>query len=52
LQLSYAQDGAVRSAFTISEEGGTAASIKSAQFWRTLAASERLAAAIQEAYER
>ncbi|HEU4595099.1 MAG TPA: RNA polymerase sigma factor [Pyrinomonadaceae bacterium] len=52
LQLSYAQDGAVRSAFTISEEGGTAASIKSAQFWRTLAVSERLAAAIEEAYER
>ncbi len=52
LQSSYAQDGAVRSAFTISEEGGTAGSIKSPQFWRTLASSERLAAAIQEAYER
>ena len=52
LQLSYAQDGAVRSAFTISEEGGTAASVKSPQFRRTLASSERLAAAIQEAYER
>ena len=52
LQLSYAQDGAVRSAFTISEEGGTASAVKSPQFRRTLASSERLAAAIQEAYER
>ena len=42
----------MRSAFTISEEGGAASSIKSAQFWRTLAASERLAAAIEGAYER
>lgn len=52
LQLSYAQDDAVRTAFTISESGGSAAAIKSAQFWRTLAASERLAASVQEAYER
>lgn len=52
LRLSYAQDGAVRSAFTISEEGGTAASIKSRGFRRTLVSSERLAAAIREAYER
>ena len=52
LQLSYAQDGAVRSAFTISEGGGSAAALKSPQFWRTLAASERLAAGIQKAYER
>lgn len=52
LQLSYAQDGAVRSAFTISEGGGTAAAIKSQQFWRALAASERLAAEIEQAYER
>jgi hypothetical protein len=51
LQLSYAQDAAVRSAFTISEGGGTAAGIKSQQFRRTLAASERLAAKIEEAYE-
>ena len=50
--MSYAQDAAVRSAFTISEGGGTAAAIKSQQFWRTLAASERLAAEIQKAYER
>jgi DNA-directed RNA polymerase specialized sigma24 family protein len=52
LQSSYAQDDAVRTAFTISESGGSAAAIKSAQFWRTLAASERLAADIQQAYER
>jgi len=51
LQSSYAQDDAVRGAFTLSE-GGSAAAIKSAQFWRTLASSERLAAAIQEAYDR
>jgi hypothetical protein len=52
LQSSYAQDDAVRTAFTISESGGSAAAIKSPQFWRTLAASEALAAAIQEAYDR
>lgn len=52
LQMSYAHDSAVRSAFTISEEGRTAAAVKSQQFWRTLAASEKLAAAIREAYER
>lgn len=51
LQLSYAQDGAVRSAFTISEGGGTAAAIKSQQFRRQLSASERLAAEIEQAYE-
>jgi hypothetical protein len=52
LQLSYAQDDAVRTAFTISEAGGSAAALKSQQFRRTLAASEGLAASIQEAYER
>jgi RNA polymerase sigma factor (sigma-70 family) len=52
LQLSYAQDSAVRSAFTISEDGRSASAVKSPQFWRTLAASERLAAEIQKAYER
>ncbi|MFL6255064.1 MAG: hypothetical protein ACJ74T_08565, partial [Pyrinomonadaceae bacterium] len=51
LQLSYAQDGAVRSAFTISEGTGSAAAIKSQQFWRQLSASERLAAEIEQAYE-
>ena len=52
LQLSYAQDGAVRSAFTISEGAGSAAAIKSQQFWRQLSAAERLAAEIEQAYER
>ena len=52
LRLSYEQDGAVRSAFTVSEEGGAASAIKSPQFWQGLAASERLASAIQQAYER
>jgi DNA-directed RNA polymerase specialized sigma24 family protein len=52
LQLSYAQDGAVRSAFTISEGAGSASAIKSQQFWRQLAAAERLAAELQQAYER
>ncbi|HEX8282983.1 MAG TPA: RNA polymerase sigma factor [Pyrinomonadaceae bacterium] len=51
LQLSYAQDDAVRTAFTISESSGSAAAIKSAQFWRALADAERLAAAVEEAYE-
>lgn len=51
LQSSYAQDGAVRSAFTISEGAGSAAALKSPQFWRQLAASERLAAEIEQAYE-
>lgn len=52
LQLSYAQDGAVRSAFTISEGAGTAAAMQSQQFWRQLSSSERLAAEIEQAYER
>ncbi|HEX7316607.1 MAG TPA: RNA polymerase sigma factor [Pyrinomonadaceae bacterium] len=52
LQLSYAQDGAVRSAFTISEGAGTAAAIRSQQFWRQLATAERLASEIEQAYEQ
>lgn len=52
LQSSYAQDGAVRSAFTISEGAGSAAAIKSQQFWQQLSAGERLAAEIEQAYER
>ena len=52
LRLSYAQDGAVRSAFTISEGAGSAAAIKSPQFWRQLSAAERLASDIEQAYER
>ena len=52
LRLSYAQDGAVRSAFTISEGAGSSAAIKSQQFWRTLASADRLASEIEKAYER
>jgi RNA polymerase sigma factor (sigma-70 family) len=52
LQLSYADDGAVRSAFTISEGAGSSSAIKSQQFWRALADSERLASEIEKAYER
>ncbi|HEX8920347.1 MAG TPA: RNA polymerase sigma factor [Pyrinomonadaceae bacterium] len=50
LQLSYANDETVRSAFTISADGRTAEAIKSAQFWRSLIAAEKLAAAIQSLY--
>ena len=52
LQLSYAQDEAVRSAFTISEDGRTAAAIKAPQFWRSLRTAEELAAAIQSVYQK
>jgi RNA polymerase sigma factor (sigma-70 family) len=52
LQSSYTLDGAVRSAFTISEGAGSSSAIKSQQFWRTLADSERLASEIEKAYER
>jgi RNA polymerase sigma factor (sigma-70 family) len=52
LQLSYAQDGAVRSAFTISEGAGSSSALKSQQFWRRLASAERLASEIEKAYER
>lgn len=52
LQLSYANDGAVRSAFTISADGGSASALKSAQFWRGLAAAEKLAAAIPNVYRK
>jgi hypothetical protein len=52
LQLSYANDEAVRSAFTISADGRTAAAIKSGQFWRSLAETEKLAEAIQRVYQK
>jgi RNA polymerase sigma factor (sigma-70 family) len=52
LQLSYANDEAVRSAFTISADGRTAAAIKSAQFWRQLLTAEKLAAAIERVYQK
>jgi RNA polymerase sigma factor (sigma-70 family) len=52
VELSYANDEAVRAAFTISAERKDAASIKSRQFWRSLSSAERLAAAMQHVYQR
>jgi RNA polymerase sigma factor (sigma-70 family) len=52
VQLSYANDEAVRSAFTISAEDYPAAAIKSPQFWRSLTNAEMLAAAIQGVYQK
>jgi len=52
LQMSYANDDAVRSAFTVSQDGRTTAGIKSEQFWRSLSAAEKLAAEIQNAYQK
>ena len=52
VELSYANDEAVRAAFTISAEGKSAATIKSAQFWRALSSAEKLAEGIQHAYQK
>ena len=52
VQLSYANDEAVRSAFTVSADSRTAAAIKSPEFWRSLTNAETLAAAIQSLYQR
>ncbi|MBA2732687.1 MAG: sigma-70 family RNA polymerase sigma factor [Acidobacteria bacterium] len=52
LQLSYATDEAVRSAFTISADARTAAAIKSRHFWRLLGEAENLADAIQRVYQK
>ena len=52
LQLSYANDETLRSAFTISADSQTAAAIKSGQFWRSLAETEKLAEAIQRVYQK
>jgi hypothetical protein len=52
LRLSYANDEAVRSAFTISADGRTAGAIKSGLFWRSLAEAEKLADAIQRLYQK
>lgn len=51
VELSYANDEAVRAAFTISAERKEATSIKSGQFWRSLSSAEKLAAAIQRVYQ-
>jgi hypothetical protein len=50
VELSYANDEAVRAAFTISAESRDATAIKSTQFWRSLSLAEKLAAAIQRVY--
>jgi hypothetical protein len=52
VQLSYANDDAVRAAFTVSPDGRTTAGIKSEQFWRSLSRAEQLGAAIQNVYQR
>lgn len=52
VQLSYANDDAVRSAFTISADGRTTAAIKSEQFWRSLSTAEKLAGEIQNLYQK
>ena len=52
VELSYANDEAVRAAFTISADGKSAASIKSEQFWRSLSSAERLAEGIQHVYQK
>ncbi|HEY8186043.1 MAG TPA: sigma-70 family RNA polymerase sigma factor [Pyrinomonadaceae bacterium] len=52
VQLSYANDEAVRSTFTVSVEGTTTTAIKSPHFWRSLTSAERLAVAIQSGYPK
>jgi RNA polymerase sigma factor (sigma-70 family) len=52
VQLSYANDDAVRAAFTISADGRSSAGIKSEQFWRALSRAEKLGAAIQNVYQK
>lgn len=50
LRLSYANDDTVHSAFTLSADGRTTATIKSEQFWRSLSTAEKLAEDIQSRY--
>jgi RNA polymerase sigma factor (sigma-70 family) len=52
LQLSYAGDATVRSALALSDEGQSLDSIKSEKFWVTLNSAEKLATAINNAYQR
>jgi hypothetical protein len=52
LQLSYAQDDAVRSAFTVSIDNRTTAALKAHGFWRSLSTAEKLSASIREAYRK
>ncbi|HEY5883499.1 MAG TPA: RNA polymerase sigma factor [Pyrinomonadaceae bacterium] len=52
LQLSYANDEVVRSAFTISADGGSTAALKSDRFWRSLSTAENLAEALLTEYQK
>jgi RNA polymerase sigma factor (sigma-70 family) len=52
VELSYANDEAVRSAFTVSSESRGAGALKSNQFWLTLSSAEKLAAAIDRIYQQ
>ena len=52
VELSYANDEAVRSAFTISANGRATGGIKTDTFWRSLATVERLASVIESEYQK
>lgn len=51
VQLSYANDESVRSAFTVSAEENKLV-LNSAKFWRSLAEAETLAAAVEVSYQK
>ncbi|HEY9401977.1 MAG TPA: sigma-70 family RNA polymerase sigma factor [Pyrinomonadaceae bacterium] len=51
LRLGYAHDEAMRSAFTLSDGARASVSLRSSQFWRSLAAAESLAGAIEAAHQ-
>ena len=51
VELSYANDDAVRSAFTISADSRATGGIKTDAFWRSLATLERLASTIEADYQ-
>jgi RNA polymerase sigma factor (sigma-70 family) len=52
VELSYANDDAVRSTFTISADGQTTVGIKSDKFWRSLGATEKLVSDIEAEYQK
>jgi RNA polymerase sigma factor (sigma-70 family) len=51
LRFGYAHDEAMRSAFTLSDGARSSVSLRSPQLWRTLAAAESLAGAIEATYQ-
>lgn len=51
LRLGYAHDETMRSAFTLSDGAQTSGSLRSPQLWRSLAAAESLAGAIEASYQ-